>query len=122
MVYLVVIFMVETVSVFFMEIPISFNGMVTMKNKFQAKQILFETKIFLATVACALDTANVFNRFQQNVLESHEKNTVYLQLSSNVTSMKQTDDILNILILLCSIILAVYFDNMTHSENISYML
>ena len=114
--------MVETVSVFFMEIPISFNGMVTMKNKFQAKQILFETKIFLATVACALDTANVFNRFQQNVLESHEKNTVYLQLSSNVTSMKQTNDILNILILLCSIILAVYFDNMTHSENISYML
>ena len=122
MVYLVVIFMVETVSVFFMDLPISFNGMVTRKNKFHAKQILFETKIFLATVAYASDTANVFNRFQQNVLQSHEKITLYLQLCSNVRSMKQTNDILNILILLCSIILAVYFDNMTHSENISYML
>ena len=102
---------VETISVFFMELPISFNGMVTMKNKFRSKQILLETKMFLSSVVYATDTAKVFDRLQQNLLQSHEKITVYLKLSSNVKSK-----------CLCSIILTVYFDNRIQSESISYML
>ena len=64
----------ETVSVFFMELPISFNGIVTMKHKFHSKQVLLETKVFLSTIVYALDTASGFNQFQQNLLQSHEKN------------------------------------------------
>ena len=64
---------VEIVSVFFLELPVSFNGMVTMKNKFHSKQILLETKMFLSTVAYASNTASFFNWFQQNLLQSHKK-------------------------------------------------
>ena len=51
---------VETVSVFFMELPISFNVMIIMKKKFHSKNIWLETKVFLSTVVYASGTASVF--------------------------------------------------------------
>ena len=55
-----------------------------MKNKFHSKETLLKTKMFLSIVVYASDTASVFNRFQQNFLQSHENITVYLKLSSSV--------------------------------------
>ena len=102
---------VETVCVFFMELPIRFNGIVNMKNKFRSKQILIETKLLLSSVVYTSDTVSVFDLLRQNLLQSHEKVTVYLKLSSRVKSK-----------CLCSAILTVYFGNVIQSENISYII
>ena len=82
-----------------------------MKNKFRSKQILIETKLFLSSVVYTSDTVSVFDLLQQNLLQSHEKVTVYLKLSSRVKSK-----------CLCSAILTVYFGNVIQSENISYII
>ena len=84
---------VETLSVFFMKIPIIFNDVVTMINKFYSREMLLETKNFLSTVVYASNNTSVFNRLQQSLLMSRGKTTAYLKLSSNVKRMKQTNGI-----------------------------
>ena len=42
------------------DLPIRFNRMVTMQNKFHSKQSLLETKMFFSIVVYASDTASGF--------------------------------------------------------------
>ena len=63
----------ETISIFSMKLPTSFDGMVTMKNKFHLKDTLLETKIFLSTAVYTLNNASILSRSRQKFSQSNEK-------------------------------------------------